>query len=151
MLRCTRVALRCKWMEGRSRSGIPQEVRPVVPVTTSSPRLSSRARVESLPGAGAPTDPLSPKEVVSGADHTGVAHRATPGRMWMWMYLCLERVACHGCNVGSGGGCRWKCEPPNYKLELNSYLFISSLMIRKMMAAVSSFHTAFTRTAHQTQ
>ena len=31
-------------MEGRSRSGVPQEVRPVVPVTTSSPRLSFRAR-----------------------------------------------------------------------------------------------------------
>ena len=38
------VALRCKWVEGRSRSGVPQEVRPVVPVTTSSPRLSFRAR-----------------------------------------------------------------------------------------------------------
>ena len=30
--------------EGRSRSGVPQEVRPVVPVTTSSPRFSFRAR-----------------------------------------------------------------------------------------------------------
>ena len=38
------VALRCKWVEGRSRSGVPQEARPVVPVTTSSPRLSFQAR-----------------------------------------------------------------------------------------------------------
>ena len=38
------MALRGKWLEGRSRSGVPQEVRPVVPVTTSSPRLSFRAR-----------------------------------------------------------------------------------------------------------
>ena len=38
------VALRCKWAESRSRSGVPQEVRPVVPATTSSRRLSFRAR-----------------------------------------------------------------------------------------------------------
>ena len=38
------VALRCKWVEGRSRSGVRRKVRPVVPVTTSSPRLSFRAR-----------------------------------------------------------------------------------------------------------
>ena len=38
------VALCCRWVEGRSRFGVPQEVRPVVPVTTSSPRLSFRAR-----------------------------------------------------------------------------------------------------------
>ena len=38
------VALCCRWVEGRSRSGVPQEVRAVVPVTTSSPRLSFRAR-----------------------------------------------------------------------------------------------------------
>ena len=31
------VALRGRWKEGRSRSGVPQEVRPVVPVTTGQP------------------------------------------------------------------------------------------------------------------
>ena len=81
-------------------------------------------------------------------DHTGRAHPTTSGRMWM--YLCLERAASHRCN-GSGGGCQWKCKSSKYELELNVYLYISSLMMRKMMAAMSSFHMAFTRTAHRTQ
>ena len=32
------VALRGRWKEGRSRSGVPQEVRPAVPVTTGQPK-----------------------------------------------------------------------------------------------------------------
>ena len=68
------VALRGRWVEGRSRSGVPQEVRPVVPVTTSSPRLSFRARSSHCQVPAFPLTHSPRREVVSGAG----SHRGCP-------------------------------------------------------------------------
>ena len=39
------VALRGRWKEGRCRSGVPQEVRPVVPVATWLPKPTPSGRM----------------------------------------------------------------------------------------------------------
>ena len=44
-----------------------------------------------------------------------------------WLWNKLEIPACHRCNVGGGGGCRWKCKPPKYRLELKSFVRQQSL------------------------
>ena len=57
-----------------------QEVRPVVPVTTSSPRLSLRARCVRHCPVTVSHCPAVPEEAVSGTVTGGVPHSATPGR-----------------------------------------------------------------------
>ena len=69
------VALRCKWAAGRSRTVVPQEVRPVVPVTTSS----------HGPRAGVPTDPQSRRRLSVVPDQTGCAHPTTSGCVWVFL------------------------------------------------------------------
>ena len=95
------VALRGQWMEGRSRSGVPQEVRPVVPVTTSSPRLSFRARSSHCQVLALPQSHSPEGGTLRCQTTPGEPTPTTSGRMWM--YLCLERAASHRCNVGGGG------------------------------------------------
>ena len=142
------VALRCKWVEGRSRSGVPQEVRPVVPVTTSSPRFSFRARsshcqVLALPQSHSPEggtlrcqitpgEPTPRLPGVCGCTCVWSALRHT-GAMW----VAVER-------------CRWKCKLAQYRFDLYSYPTLSLLMMRKMMGVASSFHSGFSHTAHHT-
>ena len=142
------VALRCKWMEGRSRSGVPQEVRPVVPVTTSSPRFSFRARsshcqvlalpLTHSPEGGSQWCQITPGEPtprlpgVCGCTCVWCALRHT-GAMW----VAVER-------------CRRKCKLVQYRFDLYSYPTISLLTMRKMMGMASSFHSGSSRTAHHT-
>ena len=76
------VALCCKWVEGRSRSWVPQEVCPVVPVTTCSPRLSFRARSSHCQVLALPLIHSPRREVVSGAR----SHRRCPPHDF-WAYV----------------------------------------------------------------
>ena len=134
--------------EGRSRSGVLQEVRPVVPVTTSSPRFSFRARsshcqvlalpLTHSPEGGSQWCQITPGEPtprlpgVCGCSCVWSALRHT-GAMW----VAVER-------------CRWKCKLVQYRFDLYSYPTISLLTMRKMMGMASSFHSGPSRTAHHT-
>ena len=68
-------ALRCKWAEGRSRSGVPQEVRPVVPVTTSSHGHVLAFPLTHSPEGGRQWCQITP----------GGAHPRTSGCMWVFL------------------------------------------------------------------
>ena len=102
-------------MEGRSRSGVPQEVRPVVPVTTSSPRFSFRARsshcqVLALPLTHSPEGgsqwcqitPGEPTPRLPGVCGCTCVWCALRHRGAMW--VAVER-------------CRWKCRLVQYRLR----------------------------------
>ena len=67
-------------LKSRCRSGVPQEVRPVVSVTTSSPRLSLRSLCQSLPGDGVPLT-HSPEGGDQRYRHTRGAHSTASGRL----------------------------------------------------------------------
>ena len=135
-------------MEGRSRSGVPQEVRPVVPVTTSSPRLSFRARsshcqVLALPQSHSPEGGTLRCQITPG--------EPTPRLPGVCGCTCVWSALRHtGAMWVAVEGCRWKCKPPQYRFELYSYPTISLLMMRRMTAAASSFHSGFSRTAQHT-
>ena len=70
-----KVALRCKWAEGRSRSGVPQEVRPVVPVTTSS-----HGHVLAFPLTHSPEGGSQWCRITPGDDHS-----TTSGCVWVFL------------------------------------------------------------------
>ena len=109
--------------------GSHRKLRPVVPVTTSSPRLSFRARsshcqVLALPQSHSPEggtqrcqitpgEPTPRLPGVCGCTCVWSALRHT-GAMW----VAVER-------------CRWKRKLPLYRFDLYSYPTISLLMIRK--------------------
>ena len=102
------VALRGKWMEGRSRSGVPQEVRPVVPVTTSSPRLSFRARsshcqVLALPQSHSPEGGTLRCQITPG--------EPTPRLPGVCGCSCVWSALRHtGAMWVAVEGCQWKCK-----------------------------------------
>ena len=96
------VALRRKWVEGRSRSGVPQEVRPVVPVTTSSHRLSFRARSSQCQVLAFPLT-HSPE---GGSQWCQITPGCTPHDFWAYVGV-LASGTCSAVrvqeNVGGGG------------------------------------------------
>ena len=148
------VALRGKWLEGRSRSGVPQEARPVVPVTTSSPRLSFRARsshcqVLALPQSHSPEggtlrcqitpgEPTPRLPGVCGCSCVWSALRHT-GAMW----VAVEVV---------NGSVNWPSTDLicTHTQPSPCYPTISLLMMRRMMGVASSFYSGFSRTAQHT-
>ena len=111
-------------MEGRSRSGVPQEVRPVVPVTTSSQRLSFRARSSHCQVLALPLT-HSPEGGGQWCQITGGAHPTTSGRM------VSVPVSGTGCtthvryDVGGGGRLQMEWNTCTYSYNLLERLNVS--------------------------